>query len=271
MNWNHLGQGLSDALAIVLIVRLSVLRLRSVYRVFCIFVLFELVASLITYLEAVAHDPRFDYRITWVSLRVIAWVLSLWMVYALLEAALRTLPGILRFSRRLLNSTFVVAVVIALMTAKPEYSVQGLPASTDPIERVVRIAFVLERIISMTALLALVAILGFILWFPVKIPRNLAVFSVGFVVYFAGKTGLFLAYTFWSPQSLSLVSNAIIFTLAGCFAYWILFINSDGEKAPVRMGHSWRLAEQQRLLSQLEAMNSALARGPRRQERVAGR
>lgn len=271
MNWSHVGQGVSDGLAIVLIIRLSVLRLRSVYRVLCVFLLFELFASLIIFLERLAHDPRFDYRLTWIGLRVIAWILSLWMVYALLEAALGTLPGILRFSRRLLNSTFLVAVAIALVTAKPAYPVQGLPAPMDSIERVVRITFVLERIISMTALLALVAILAFILWFPVQMPRNLAVFSFGFVVYFAAKAGLLLAYTFWSPKSADLFSNVVMFVLAGCFAYWTLFITSRGEKAPVTLGHSWHSGQQQHLLNQLEAMNSALARGPRRHERVPGR
>ena len=245
-----------------LIVRLSVLRLRSVYRVFCVFLAFELLASFITLFEALAQNPRFDYRLTWIGLRIIAWILSLWMVYALLEAALATLPGILRFSRRLLNSTFVVAIAIALVTVKPEYSALSAPAG--PIQRAVRITFELERIISMTALLALIAILAFVLWFPVQMPRNLAVFSVGFLIYFAAKTGLLLAYTFWSPQSADLFSNAVIFILAACFAYWTFFINSAGEKAPVRMGHSWHLSEQQRLLSQLEAMNSALARAPRR-------
>ncbi len=264
MNWSHIAQGVSDALTVILIVRLSTLRLRSVYRIFCIFLLFELLASLIIFLETVAHDPRLDYRLTWMGLRVIAWILSLWMVYALLEAALATRPGILRFSRKLLNSTFVVAIAIALVTAKPEYSVQGLPVPMDSIERAVRITFVLERVISMTALLALISILAFVLWFPVPMPRNLAVFSLGFLVYFSAKTGLLLAYTFWSPRNAQLFSDGVIFVLAACFAYWTLFINAAGEKAPVTMGHSWHLGEQKRLLGQLEAMDSALARASRR-------
>ena len=62
--------------------------------------------------------------------------------------------------------------------------------------RVVDIVVVLERVISTVALLVLVFILAFILWFPVQMPRNLAVFSVGFIVYFAAITGLLLAQSF---------------------------------------------------------------------------
>lgn len=261
MNWSHIAQGVSDALTVVLIVRLSLLRLNSVYRVFCIFLLFELIASSVTFLEVFAHNPRFDYRLTWIGLRVIAWVLSLWMVYALLEAVLGTLHGILRLSRKILNYAFVGAIAIALLTAKPEYAVPGVP---DPVDRAVRITLMLERIISMTALLALISILAFALWFPVQMPRNLAIFSVGFVVYFAAKTAVLLAYTFWSPQSAQIFSNAVMFVLAGCLAYWAVFINAAGEKAPVRIGHSWHLGQQKELLGRLEAMNSALARAPRR-------
>jgi len=46
--------------------------------------------------------------------------------------------------------------------------------------------------------------------------------------------------------------------------YWIAFIVPQGEAAQVRMGHSWRLAEQNRLVEQLESLNGALMRSSQR-------
>ena len=122
MNWSHIAQAGNTALAMLLIVRLLILRLHSVYRVFCAFLLFDLLTSLITFVETVLHNPRFDYRLTWIAFEVVSWILSLWMVYALLEAILANLPGILRFSRKLLNVTFLVALFVTILTAKPEYA-----------------------------------------------------------------------------------------------------------------------------------------------------
>ncbi|MBV8553013.1 MAG: hypothetical protein JOY54_17090 [Acidobacteriaceae bacterium] len=216
------------------------------------------------FLEAALHDKFFDYRITWILFKVIAWVLSLWMVYALLRATLANLPGILRLSQKILNIVFPLAAVAAILTIQPEYAASGLSSAVDPIDRAVLVVLVMDRSISTVALLALLAMLVFILWFPVQMPRNLAVFSVGFVAYFASKTMLLLLHSFFAHQLLHAISNAISLILVACFTYWLVFLNAEGERAPVRIGHSWRSAEQTRLIEQLEAMNTALLRSARR-------
>ena len=265
MNWGHIAQAGNAALAILLIVRLLILRLHSVYRVFSAFLLFDLLSSLITFLETLLHDPRLDYRITWMGLESISWILSLWVVYALLAAILANLPGILSFSRKLLNATFLVAFLIALLTAEPEYSLGALSGPVDGIDRAVRIVFVSERVVSMVALLVLVFIIAFILWFPVQMPKNLVIFSIGFIVYFAALTALLLAQSFWAHEISRTISNIILLVPTACYAYWAVLITAPGEERIVRIGHSWRGAtEQKRLIGQLEAMNLALLRAARR-------
>jgi len=54
------------------------------------------------------------------------------------------------------------------------------------------------------------------------------------------------------------------FVVGACFAYWIVFITQRGQAIQVRWGHSWRLDEQRRLLTQLESMNTALLRSAAR-------
>jgi hypothetical protein len=263
MNVTRIAQYISDGLALALVIRLLLLRLHIVYRVFCVYLLLDLFSSLVFFLES-AFPNRLDYRLTWICLRAIAWVLSLWMVYALLSAILANLPGILRLSRKVLNFVFTAALVVALFTAKPEYSVSHLAVAPDRVDRAYGVALVLERAISSAALLALVGMLVFILWFPVQMPRNLAVFSLGFMVFFAATTAVWLAHTYLSRVQVRLASNVEVFLHAACYAYWLLLINRVGETKPVRLGHSWGPAEQRRLIGQLEAMNAALLRSARR-------
>ena len=260
MNVSRIEQGISDLLGLILIVRLLTFRLHKVYRVFCVFLGFELLSSSIAFLEVVVHNSSLDYRITWITLKALGWVLSLWMVYELLGAVLSGFKGILKASRFVLNSAFLIAIVIALLTAKAEYVLSGLATYNGEIDRAVGVAMILERVIATVAVIVLLLILGFILWFPVELSRNLTFFSFGFVVYFASKAGLILAQSYWSHQISQTVSDLIIVVLAGCFAYWIALINPEGELKKVRVGHAWDVREQSQYLGQLEAINAALLR-----------
>ena len=263
MSLTRIAQYISDILCIALIGRLLVLRLHTVYRVFCAFLIFELFSSSIALLETFLGSPRLDYRVTWLCLRVLAWALSLWTIYALLAAILAKLQGILEFSRWILNITFVLAILIAVATAAPEYSVSGACPTCQPIDRAVLVGLVIERVISMCLLLAILSILAFILWFPVRMPRNLVVFSVGFAIFFATKTSLLLARSYWSPESSRILSQAVALILGACFAYWALFITRGGE-ATVQIGHSWQAGDRERLMSQLESLNTSLLKTARR-------
>jgi hypothetical protein len=260
MIWGRIAQDVNVALCLALIIRLLVLRLHRVYQIFCLFLLSELFGSLLASLTLLIPEWLPDYRITWIVADSMIWICTLWTVYALLDAVLMNLPGILGFSRKLLNSAFISAGILAMLTAPPEYTVSGAAAFPDPIARTVGIVFVLDRVLSTVALLVLVSILGFLLWFPVEVSKNLIVFSTGFLVYFAAKTALLLTSSVWSHESLRLVSNLMMFISGACFAYWAMFISRQGETVPIRIGHSWQAREQERLIGQLEAMNAALLR-----------
>ena len=262
----RIAEFLSNTLGIALIFRLLYLRLHRVYRVFCLFLFYELLASSVFLYEILAHDARLDYRLTWIAMRLVAWTLSLWMVYALLTAVLEKLPGILRFSRKLLNWAFPIAIGIALLTISPDYAASGLSDSVQPIVRAVGAGFILERVIATVCILVLLGILGFVLWFPVQMPRNLAVFCLGYVIYFGSETALLLMRSIWPHDSINgLVSDAINFVQSACLLAWILLITREGEAAPVRLGNRWRGVQvQERMIGQLEAMNAMLLRAARR-------
>jgi hypothetical protein len=267
MTSTRIVQYVIDFSALVLIIRLISFRvkLQNVYLVFCVFLGFQLLDSLVSLLEFALRDRNFvDYRLSWMAFRVGSWAVSLWMVYALLSAILQSLPGILRGSRIVLNAIFSLALLVAILSASPEFSAVGIKKFPDPIDRMLLSWYVFDRVISMAAILALVVIIGFVLWFPVQMPKNLALFSVGFLVYFGAKTALRLMRSYVSHDSLIFFSNGIGLVLAACLVYWFVSIKPASQNVQVRLGHSWEVEEQKRLIGQLESMNAALLRSSRR-------
>src|SRR5579884_3542465 len=126
MSWTLLASGLSDVLSLALVIRIAMLGLHSAYRIFCAFLLFEVVSESFFLIErSTALDKLLDYRVTWLVVLTISWVLSIWMVYQLLRMILAKLPGVLRFSQRVLKIAFPLSVVVALLTAGPEYIASG--------------------------------------------------------------------------------------------------------------------------------------------------
>lgn len=271
MDWPSFIQYVELCLGFILIARLLFLHLQRVYSYFCVFLFADFSGSLIWALQTrLRHTPfHFDYRIAWLAQHIFLWVFTLLTVYALLDAMLAQLPGILRLSHRVLKISFAGAVVIAFLTALPEYR-EALTSQVlvGRLAHIVSAGVVWDRAISSVALIALLCTLVFLLWFPIEMSRNLAIFFSGFVVYFAIKAGLMLAVSLWSNASrgfLHVVGMLIAVMSSAVFAYWTIFITKAGEKVPAKLSVAPVHSRQEDLLiAQLEAMNASLLRAVRR-------
>jgi hypothetical protein len=209
---------------------------------------------------------HFDYRIAWLGERAVVWLFTLLTVYALLDAILAHLPGILKLSRKVLNYSFVAAIAIGLLTALPEYRATIVTQTViSRFAHVIAAALVLDRVIACVALITVFCILLFLLWFPVELSRNLAIFTGGFVVYFALDAGLMLIGTLGSPDLIRVTNMASAVLSSAVFAYWAIFISKAGENVPTKLTVTgWQRREEDLLISQLEAMNASLLRAVRR-------
>ncbi|MBV9035390.1 MAG: hypothetical protein JO182_12955, partial [Acidobacteriaceae bacterium] len=187
MNWELIVQCSNLALGILLIIRLFSTKLYKVYKPFCIFLITDLII-IASWVLSAAFKPFSGhfYLLTWLIVQPLVWLFTLLMVYSLLERILVQLPGVLRLSKRVLHGTFLLAILIGLVSAWFEYRAPGFIFQRENLlTRFWVTELVFDRVVASTALLSLVAILIFLLWFPITIPRNLAVFSVGLVIYFA--------------------------------------------------------------------------------------
>jgi hypothetical protein len=242
--------------AVILAARLSVSHLGGIYRSFLLLVCY-VAAS-----EAVALAFRqglvsFNYRIYWLALRPVEWALYIGVSYAVVRRLLTDHPGIYSVSKKITAGCFAIALAVSAFSAAMEYGSVG----TNDI--MVNVALVLQRAVCTGTLLVLVLSLAYLLWFPVEVPRNVAILSTGLVIYFASETTLLLARNVWSPDSLRLVSTLMMLISTACIVVWLFFLNSAGERTTVRPGHSWKTDDQQRVLARLEALNAALVRNAR--------
>lgn len=263
--WEYIAQYLGIGLSTFLIVRLLSLRLHAVYRVFALFLLVDLTGSVLWLFSRFSPSglqtfltSKFDYRIVWTVDHLLTSAALVVSTYLLLGDILRELPGILRFSRRLLNGSFVVAALITTLTVRPEYSASGYSAYTSAMDELFHGELIFDRVVSTIIFLVLVSILCFLLWFPVTTPRNLAVFTIGFTVYTAGNTGFLLVQSLWVHQSSRLVSLCVQLLTCSCLAFWLTFISNAGEIASTKLRSRLTAEDQDRLLHRLELINESL-------------
>ena len=259
ITWNYVVQSLDLALGFLLIMRLLSLKLHGVYARFCFLLLADLLGSFLWFL---LHATRFkvDYRVVWLVDRTIVWGLTLWTVYGLFGAILANLPGIAKLSHKVLNLAFTSCLIVGLASAYFEYGAIGLGSNKVVIAKLSAVGIILERAISSVSLLILLAMLCFLLWFPVVMSKNLAVFTVGFMVYFGAKIFLMLTRGSWSHEALQIMTLSIGVLSCLCFACWLVLLNTQGERIPGRISISRDMTREQQLVRQLELMDRSLAR-----------
>ena len=271
MNWASIASYIELGLGLILVSKLLLLRLHNVYRFFSIFLLADISANLVWALDKQFWGTSFyvDYRIAWLGERLVVWTFTILTVYALLGAILTQLPGILKLSRWVLNLSFVVGSLLALGSALPEYrAVEATHRLVRPLEYAVSAGIVIDRVVASVALIAVVCILFFLIWFPVEMSRNLAMFVIGFVIYLAIKASLLVAISLRSNGSHNFIREMNLLSallVSAVFSYWALFMTRAGEGVPAKLRIGTLQGRHERLLlAQLEAMNASLLRAARR-------
>jgi hypothetical protein len=262
MNLIIVGQYADILLATFLVLRLVGLGLQWKYRAFLIFVAYDSLQSIFVVAYAALNAERLlDYRFLYFGMTTIAMATSIWMVYALVTALLGRLPGILRFSRRLLNGLFLVCVSLGLVTIFPQYNSSQWARSGDWRARLTLLFLTTQRTVALAELAIICSIIVFVLFFPIQVPRNLAAFGVGLSIYLSLKIGSLLLQAYMPSFFASAgLYNAGGLLTAGCMIYWIFAINPAGESADATLGRRWDSVPKEDLVRQLEAMNGALLR-----------
>jgi len=181
-------------------------------------------------------------------------LLAVLVVQELYRLALAEHPALSIFGRRSMLLVLSITAVLAAAMAGLDSTV--LPGQYAMIHRFMTV----ERTLEFMILVFFLAISGFLLWFPVKIRRNIAVYITGFVVfYFSHSFGVLLNNLL--PQEFSpVISTGALVMAPLCLLIWLLGLRAEGESAATVAGHGWNPAEAARLSAQLNEINTVLTR-----------
>jgi|SRR5579862_2070200 hypothetical protein len=175
----------------------------------------------------------------------VAFAITLW------KLALLGYPALARFGRRILIYLLLAATALAaagLLLEPPA------PRGQNPLVHSLQ---AIEGAVDSMVMLFLSAAVLFLLWFPVKMRRNVAVWIGGFVFYWFQRWAGLLLLNFYPKYSVALSISAVALQLA-CLMVWIFTIRPEGEIVTTVPGHRWNPAETEHLLGQLDAINARL-------------
>ncbi len=289
--WVNIG------LILALMLRVIALNLKGVFRLLVLVLGVNLMFLGLTYAMRLETWVRYhlDYRIVFALDAALELAIAGCIVFVLLRSFMSKYPGILKLSRRVFWIIVLAAAVLGLVVfavqvplnasmeteakkATPEATkkraaeqkeLEAARVQRPPSEQENRLrhsVFLMETVdqtVSIVLLLTLLSMLVFLLWFPVDVPRNIAIFSAGYIIFFAVKS-LNLFFRYFSTSALPRMNISVLILTALCCLYWLFLLTPSGDVVPVRLGHRWKPQEQERLLGQLGAINTTLLRSARR-------
>jgi hypothetical protein len=150
-------------------------------------------------------------------------------------------------------AAMAIAAAVALSGIRLDFTIQ--PGRYPEIHRFLTF----ERSMNFLTLLFLLIVSALLLWFPIRVRRNIVVYISGFVLFSASRSfGLLLSNL--RPQDARLISTILLGLTLLCLLIWIAGIQPEGELVTDTPGFRRNPETMQRLSDQLDSINAALTR-----------
>jgi hypothetical protein len=242
---------LSIGVTFVLLLRLIVTSLFLIYRNLFLFLLVNAVQAL---LLVVLQSNLNRYAQVYMSGQLLKMILSVFMVIELYFVALASHPALASFGKKLVAYALGLAAVVAAFGVVLDSSV--LPGQS----RILHRFFTAERTIDFAVLIFLLLISAFLLWFPIRMKWNIALYLGGFVVFFIAQSFGLLMVNLLPRALFGVMSNIMLSISLGCLLTWLFALRQDDGSRLAIVGHHWDPAAIGRLTGQLDQINAALLR-----------
>ncbi len=237
---------LQGAALVCLCLRMWWTRLYRVYHYFFIYLILDLLQTIVGPLFPVQGRLYLYFWMTSEGLVLVFFVLVVLETYSLV---LRELSGIASAARRYIK----IVIACALMASFLLVGLERTPATIP------QYFLVCERAVISSLLVFVLLCVGFLAYYPVPLNRNTLSYSVGFAVYLLIKTiTLFVAnqrYYLWRQVDIALLTFS-----AGCLLFWLFALSRRGEGKTVLVGHHWGVEDERRIVLRLKAINESLLR-----------
>jgi len=190
----------------------------------------------------------------YIGFRTLKIIVAAFVVLEIYQLALAGHPALAAFGRKTVGGVMAAAGVIAVSGLIIDYS--AAPARY-PILKGFR---VFERTMDAWMAVFLLLIACFILWFPVRMKRNVALYIGGFVVWSLARSSMLLFINLMPARVLRSSSVAILLVELLCLLVWLVGLRPRGEELTAVTGHQWNPGAMERLTGQLGSITARLAR-----------
>ncbi len=210
--------------------------------------------ALNTFLPFVIPIASNAYGYSYMALRAANLLVAIGVVLELYRLALARYPALAAFGRKVARYVLVCAAAIAFLAVALDLKV--LRRQSVLLHRF----FTAERSLDLIVLVFLVFISVFLLWFPVKIRRNIVLYLAGFFVYFLARVLALLTANLLPARQIGVVSATLMLIASVCLIGWAIGLRREEEQTATVTGHRWNPAAMQGLAEQLDAINAAAGR-----------
>jgi hypothetical protein len=236
---------------LLLLWRLFHFRLHRIYQSLFYYWLVQALANV-----AILAIPMATYSYLYVywGAQTINIFLAVFVVRDLYRIALSEHPAVASFGRSSMLAALTLAALLALSGVRLDTII--MPGQYAAIHRFATF----ERSMNFVVLVYLLVISSLLLWFPIRVRKNILVYMLGFVLFSASRSfGLLLA-NLLPERSTRLISTILLGLTLLCLLIWIVGIRPEGERMTTTPGYRRNPEMVRRLTGQLDAINSALAR-----------
>jgi hypothetical protein len=225
----------------------------GLYSVYIYFFCYLLLLLLEPVVLALAGYGTVAYGYAWLATEALALCFYTLIVLECYAKVLRNLAGIASISRRYIKATLPIAILASLL-------LMGLEKTP---KTVFQYFYALERAVVSSLLIGVLLITAFLVYYPIPLSRNVIVYSVGYAVFFLTKAAALFVRNV-SNEWQSQISATLMAISTACLVFWMVALNRSGEAKAVVIGHKWQIGDEERLISQLTAINAGLSRAARK-------
>jgi hypothetical protein len=192
------------------------------------------------------------YQKFWVVYTPVTWIVNILVVLELYSLVLEKHKGLSTLGRWVQYAGLTISILISGLTLLPQ-----IQSGATQQSNILNYYYAIERGINLSLVVFLLFILFWLTRYPVPLSRNVLVHSVVYSTLFLSNTLGMLARVFFGFQLSRSVSTFMLGVFAACTLVWLVFLNPKGEEVRVSVPR-FGPEQEQRILSQLEALNSTL-------------
>lgn len=236
---------------LVLLYRLVYFKLYRIYFSLFLYWILQALPSVALFVTPI-HSRRYVY-IYW-GAQTINVLMAVFVVQDVYRIALVEHPAVASFARRTVLAVMGLAAIAAISGITLDSTVHA--GQSLAVHRFATF----ERSMNFLTLLFVLMVSALLLWFPIRVRRNIVVYILGFVLFSASRSFGLLLSNLLPGSETRLVSTILLGLTLACLVIWIVGIQPEGERVTATSGYRRSPESMQRLSHQLDSINAALTR-----------